>query len=70
MPGQGTPRQAFRVERELVEEFKEAVGRADPPQDMSTVVRAFMAWYVRRRGAKLPARPDRTAPCEVDVGVE
>lgn len=57
MPGKGTPRQAFRIDPELSEEFREAVSRADPPQDMSAVVRQFMAWYVRRRGAKLPARP-------------
>jgi hypothetical protein len=58
-PSKGTPRQAFRLDPDLVEEFKDAVGRTDPPQDMSAVVRGFLAWYVRRRGAKLPARPER-----------
>lgn len=58
-PSKGTPRQAFRLEEDLVEEFKDAVGRADPPEDMSAVVRGMIAWYVRRRGARLPARPPR-----------
>ena len=56
-----TPRQAFRLDPDLIEEFKAAVGRAEPGQDMSTEVRKFIAWYVRRPGAKLPARPPRAA---------
>jgi hypothetical protein len=56
-----TPRQAFRIDRELLDEFRDAVGRADPPADMSAVVRQFMSWYVRQRGAKLPRRPERPA---------
>lgn len=53
-----TPRQAFRLDPALIEEFKAAVGRAEPVQDMSAVVRRFIAWYVRQPGVTLPKRPD------------
>jgi len=59
MPGKGTPRQAFRIDPDLTEDFKKTVSRAQPPEDMSAVVRQFIGWYVRRPGAKLPSRPPR-----------
>lgn len=53
MPTQGNARRAVRLEDELWERFGAV---ADP--DRSTVVRAFIAWYVREPGAKLPRRPE------------
>jgi hypothetical protein len=57
MASAGTPRQAFRIDPDLVEAFREAVGRQEPPADMSGEVRGFIAWYVRRPGARIPKRP-------------
>lgn len=52
-----TPLQNFRVDPDLWAAFEQAVRRADPESDRSKVLRQFVAWYVRERGAKLPARP-------------
>lgn len=57
MPTQGTDRQTFRISEEDWAEFGDATGRAVPPSDRSSVLREFIAWYVHRRGAKLPKRP-------------
>lgn len=40
---------------ELWSEFGEATGRAGT--DRSAVLRAFIRWYIRERGAKAPPRP-------------
>lgn len=51
-PPYGTKLQNFRAEPELWAKFGEL---ADP--DRSTVLRDFIAWYIRQPGAKLPKRP-------------
>lgn len=50
-----TPVRPIRVEATLWDEFGKAAVASDT--DRSAVLRAFMAWYARRPGAKLPARP-------------
>lgn len=50
-----TPVRPIRVEQGLWDEFGEATAAGDT--DRSAALRAFMAWYARRPGAKLPARP-------------
>lgn len=52
MPTSGTQRTALRIEPDLWDRF----GRA--AVNRSAVLRAFIAWYVREEGAKLPRRPD------------
>jgi hypothetical protein len=53
MPNQPkTPLRRVRVDEELWEEF----GDLALP-DRSAVIRQFMRWYVRERGARLPDRP-------------
>jgi hypothetical protein len=52
-----TPLQNVRVDPDLWAAFGQAVHRADPDSDRSKVLRQFVAWYVRERGAKLPVRP-------------
>lgn len=51
-----TPHRTMRVEDSLWETFDSAVKHQGEP-DRSAVLRAFMAWYVRLPGAKLPQRP-------------
>lgn len=55
MPNQPkTPIQRFRLDTEEWQAF----GEATPDDaDRSAVLRAFVAWYLRRPGAKLPSRP-------------
>lgn len=48
-----TPHRPIRVEDDLWEEF----GRIAGPRNRAAVLREFIAWYVRRRGAVLPKRP-------------
>ena len=55
MPGRGTPLACIRVPEEVWKRFSE-VARANDT-DRSTVLRAFIAWYLRDPGAKLPDRP-------------
>jgi hypothetical protein len=50
-----TPVRPIRVEQVLWDEFGKAATAGDT--DRSAALRAFMAWYARRPGAKLPARP-------------
>jgi hypothetical protein len=52
-----TPLRTFRLEDDLWRDFGAAT------DDRSAAVRAFVEWYVRRPGARLPRRPDisRTA---------
>jgi hypothetical protein len=52
-----TPRQTIRVDAEDWDEFGTRVG----PKERSRVVREFIAWYLRKPGAKLPERPPRLA---------
>ncbi len=52
-----TPHRPIRVEAELWDEF----GRLAGERGRAEVIRAFIAWYVRRRGARLPERPPRPA---------
>ena len=55
-PSRGTERQAVRIARDLWDAF----GAALPSGvDRSTALRAFMRWYLREPGAKLPERPSR-----------
>lgn len=51
-----TPHRHLRVDDELWQHFSDAAKEAN--QDRSTLLRAFMRWYVGERGAKLPKRPD------------
>ncbi len=61
-----TPVRPIRVEGGLWDEFGQATTAGGT--DRSAALRAFMAWYARRPGAKLPARPaalpDRPDPQE------
>lgn len=50
-----TPRQTIRIEGDLWDLFGRLVG----PRNRSEVIREFVRWYVRERGAKLPERPAR-----------
>lgn len=52
-----TPSRPIRVDQELWASFGEAAG--DQGMDRSAVLRAFMDWYIREPGAKLPDRPER-----------
>lgn len=55
--GEGkTPHRTIRAERDVWDPFGAAVEHQGEP-DRSTVLRAFMAWYARLPGAKMPARP-------------
>lgn len=55
-----TPHRPIRVEDDLWEEF----GRIAGARNRSAILRDFIAWYVRRRGATLPKRP---APAQNDT---
>lgn len=50
-----TPVRPIRVDAELWEDFGKAATAS--ATDRSAALRAFMAWYARRPGAKLPIRP-------------
>lgn len=45
----------LRLPADLWEAFGQAAQRAGV--DRSTLLRAFIAWYARKDGAKLPRRP-------------
>lgn len=57
-----TPRQTIRVDAEEWDDFGTVVG----PKNRSRVVREFIAWYLRKPGAKLPQRPTRPGSSEPD----
>ena len=48
-----TPIQHIRIPDEDWNAFNEATGGKG-----AAIVRAFIAWYLRKRGAKLPERPE------------
>ncbi|MFD6565350.1 hypothetical protein [Micromonospora profundi] len=50
-----TPHRPIRVEGALWKQFGDVAGT----RNRSTIIRDFIAWYVRKPGAKLPARPPR-----------
>ena len=50
-----TPVKCFRIPEDLYQEFKEKASTNDT--DMSTVLRDFIGWYLRRPRTKLPRRP-------------
>lgn len=55
MPNQPkTPIQRFRLDTPEWQAFGDA---APPGTDRSTLLREFIAWYLRRPGATLPKRP-------------
>lgn len=55
MPNQPkTPISRFRIDADQWKAFGEAV---PDDSDRSAVLREFVAWYLRRSGAKLPQRP-------------
>lgn len=57
MPNQPkTPARQMRIGDEWYD-FDAAAKAAGT--DRATVVREFIAWYLREPGAKMPARPDR-----------
>lgn len=60
MARRGRPNITLRVDADLWERFGEV---AEP--DRSAVLRAFVAWYVRERGAKLPGRPSPERPTPI-----
>ncbi|WP_306358667.1 MULTISPECIES: hypothetical protein [unclassified Nocardia] len=48
----------FRAPQDLWDDYGDAVEHSpDPEADMSKVLRAFLRWYARQPGAKLPERP-------------
>jgi hypothetical protein len=53
-----TPRVVVSVPGILWDRFGKAVGT----RNRSETVRAFIAWYMREPGAKLPERPPRQDP--------
>lgn len=53
--GRGTPRQTVRIPEPAWIAFGEAAERLGT--DRSALIRAFVEWYVREPGAKLPPRP-------------
>lgn len=56
-PTRGNPRHAFRFTPTLWAEFVAAVERDPEGRDQTAVLRDFIRWYTRERGAKLPQRP-------------
>ena len=52
-----TPARQMRISDEDWADFESAATGQDT--DRATLVREFIAWYLRRPGAKLPKRPDR-----------
>ena len=51
-----TPARQMRISDEDWSDFESAA--ASRETDRATLVREFIAWYLRRPGAKLPKRPD------------
>lgn len=57
-----TPNRVIRVEPELWDAFTAAVKRNQPAKTKTDVIKEFLRWYVRERGARLPDRPERQKP--------
>lgn len=53
--GRGTARQTIRVDTDLWDRFGAAAEQAGT--DRSEALRAFIRWYLREQGAKMPKRP-------------
>lgn len=51
-----TPHKTIRIPDQDWQVFSAMVERSTAP-DRSAVIRAFVAWYTRKSGAKLPKRP-------------
>ena len=60
MPGRGTPLACFRVPEQTWTRFAEVA--RENGTDRAALLRAFIAWYLREPGAKLPQRPGRVEP--------
>jgi hypothetical protein len=67
VPTQGRPKFTIRKD-ELVEEFIAACPVPKEDGGAAHVVREFMAWYLRHRGAKLPDRPAKLPKRESESG--
>lgn len=61
-PSKGTDRQTFRLAAADWREFGEATTTAGT--DRATELRAFVQWYLRKPGAKMPKRPEGTGHTE------
>ena len=57
-----TPARQMRISDEDWTDFETAA--TSQGTDRASEVRAFIAWYLRRPGAKLPKRPDQTVDGE------
>lgn len=53
--GRGTARQTIRVDTDLWDRFGAAAEQAGT--DRSEALRAFIRWYLREPGARMPKRP-------------
>lgn len=53
--GRGTARQTIRVDVDLWDRFGTVCEQAG--SDRSDTLRAFMRWFAREEGAKMPRRP-------------
>lgn len=61
MPNQPkTPTRPVRVDLDTWAAFGNATRTMDT--DRSAAIRAFMAWYIREPGAKMPQRPPSPKP--------
>lgn len=59
MPNQPkTPISRFRID---ADEWQAFGGAVPQDTDRSAVLREFVAWYLRRPGAKLPKRPEQAS---------
>ncbi|MEV1331519.1 CopG family transcriptional regulator [Micromonospora costi] len=54
-PTRGTPTRPIRVDPDTWERFGKAAGSQGA--DRSSLIREFIAWYLRVPGAKMPQRP-------------
>lgn len=58
MPTEGRPKLTVRLDPDERARFVAAAEAAGI--DGAKAIRAFIAWFVRERGAKLPGRPPRS----------
>lgn len=62
MPTKGNPRHAFRFEPELWKEFLDALTRDPKARKPTAVIRDHVLWYIGRKDAPEPERPERRPP--------